>query len=193
MRGEVKSADQSTRQRPTLSVNEAAYLAGVSVRTANQAIDRGQVQLPRSGRRCGRSKRTLGVGDAVYLRIQYALSADVRPRCYQALEGRSVSELPHTVEVGDVGIDVSRAIEEVARRLTVLDDIRQRVELNPAVHGGEPVFRDTRVPVHAIARKLELGASDDELLEDYPRLAGPDIELARLFAEIYPRQGRPPA
>jgi uncharacterized protein (DUF433 family) len=127
------------------------------------------------------------------LRIQHALSANVRAQCYRAFHGRSISELPATVEVGQVVIDVSRAIDEVERRLTVLDGIHQRVELDPAVHGGEPVFRDTRVPVYAIARKLDLGATTEELLEDYPRLAKPDLELARLFAEIYPRQGRPPA
>ena len=193
MRGEVRPRNEGDPLEPVLSVNEAAYLAGVSVRTANQAIDRGQVRAQWPGRKRGRSKRALGVGEAVYLRIQHVLAAEVRARCYQALQGRSVPELPHTLEAGDVVIDVSRAIEEVARRLAVINDIHQRVELDPAVRGGEPIFRDTRIPVHSIARKLELGATTEELLEDFPRLGETDLDLARLFAEIYPRQGRPPA
>ncbi len=32
----------------------------------------------------------------------------------------------------------------------------------------------------------------EEILEGYPSLAREQIELARLFAQAYPKQGRPP-
>lgn len=53
------------------------------------------------------------------------------------------------------------------------------------------MFKGTRTPVYMIARKLELGSTRDELLEDYPQLEEGDVELPPRYAELYPRQGRP--
>jgi uncharacterized protein (DUF433 family) len=66
-----------------------------------------------------------------------------------------------------------------------------RVEIDPDVRGGEPVFCGTRIPVYTIARKMELGSKKDELLEDYPKLREQDLELARRYSKLYPRRGRP--
>ena len=185
-------ADRRDSGLARLTVNEAAYVAGVSVKTANQTIDRRQIRARRPRRPTGRQTRGMGIGDVVYLRIQHVLAPEIRAKFYRALQGKSLADLPRSLEAGDVIIDLSRAIEEVARRLDSLIRIRTRVELDPAVRGGEPVFRDTRVPVYTIARKLELGSTAEELLEDYPRLAETDLETASLYAHLYPRQGRPP-
>lgn len=39
---------------------------------------------------------------------------------------------------------------------------------NPAILGGEPVFRGTRVPFKALTDYLEGGDTLDEFLEQYP-------------------------
>lgn len=43
---------------------------------------------------------------------------------------------------------------------------------------GKPVIRGTRITVEMILRKLAEGATDTELLEDYPQLAKEDIRAA---------------
>jgi uncharacterized protein (DUF433 family) len=54
----------------------------------------------------------------------------------------------------------------------------ERIEINPAVMMGKPVIRGTRITVELILRKLAEGATEAELLEDYPRLKPDDIRAA---------------
>ena len=50
-----------------------------------------------------------------------------------------------------------------------------RIEINPKVMMGKPVVKGTRIPVDLILRKLGEGASEDDLLDTYPRLTLEDI------------------
>ena len=57
-----------------------------------------------------------------------------------------------------------------------------RIEINPKVMMGKPVVRGTRIPVDLILRKLGEGASEDDLLDAYPRLTLEDILAALHYA-----------
>ena len=61
---------------------------------------------------------------------------------------------------------------------------------DPAILGGTPVFRGTRVPVHDVAASLDR-LSLERVLEAYPGLTGVDAELAQLYARAHPPRGRP--
>jgi uncharacterized protein (DUF433 family) len=50
-----------------------------------------------------------------------------------------------------------------------------RIEINPDVMLGKPVIRGTRIPVELILRKPGEGATEDDLLDAYPRLTQADI------------------
>src|SRR5216684_1720857 len=54
----------------------------------------------------------------------------------------------------------------------------ERIEINPAIMMGKPVIRGTRITVELILRKLAEGASEGELLQDYPHLTTEDIRAA---------------
>lgn len=58
----------------------------------------------------------------------------------------------------------------------------ERIEINPNVMLGKPVIRNTRIPVELIIRKLSEGATDEDLLDAYPRLTREDIRAALAFA-----------
>ena len=60
--------------------------------------------------------------------------------------------------------------------------ITDRIEINPKVMMGKPVVRGTRIPVELILRKLSEGATEDDLLDAYPRLTRPDIQAAIGYA-----------
>jgi uncharacterized protein (DUF433 family) len=57
-----------------------------------------------------------------------------------------------------------------------------RIEVNPRVMLGKPVIRGTRIPVELILRKLSEGATEDDLLDAYPRLSRQDIQAAIGYA-----------
>lgn len=54
----------------------------------------------------------------------------------------------------------------------------ERIEIDPAIMMGKPVIRGTRITVELILHKLAEGASESELLEDYPHIAKEDIRAA---------------
>jgi uncharacterized protein (DUF433 family) len=56
---------------------------------------------------------------------------------------------------------------------------------------GAPVYRGTRIPVHAIADMLSQRATIVEILEGYPVLTREKVELAPMYIKAFPRRGRP--
>ena len=59
-----------------------------------------------------------------------------------------------------------------------------RIEINPEVLLGKPVIRGTRIPVGLILRELGEGATEDELLDTYPRLTRADIRAALSYLGV---------
>lgn len=76
----------------------------------------------------------------------------------------------------DAGDELRRA-----RRLVISD---------PDIMGGDPVFRDTRIPVHLIADLVARGESADDLYAGYPRLTDEIVRLAPVCAAAYPLRSR---
>ena len=68
--------------------------------------------------------------------------------------------------------------------------LTERIEIDPAVMMGKPVFRGTRIPVELIIRKLGEGATEANLLDAYPRLTREDIRAA--LATPAPESVEPP-
>jgi uncharacterized protein (DUF433 family) len=57
-----------------------------------------------------------------------------------------------------------------------------RIEINPSIMQGKPVIRGTRITVELLLRKLGEGATIEDLLDAYPRLAADDIRAALAYA-----------
>ncbi len=174
-----------------ITVKEAAFAAGVSVKAVNQAIDREHIQTRPLRRGTDAARRGIAPSEAVYLTISQVLAPEVRRKVYRAFRGKALLELPRRLDMGAVVLDLEGAIENVEERLGLLASMKERVEVDPEVRGGEPIFRGTRIPIHTIAQKRAMGSTNQELLEDYPKLAEEDLELATRYAELYPRRGRP--
>ena len=58
----------------------------------------------------------------------------------------------------------------------------ERIEMNPKVMLGKPVIRGTPIPVELLLRKLGEGATEEDLLDAYPRLQREDIRAALSYA-----------
>jgi len=57
-------------------------------------------------------------------------------------------------------------------------DLSGRIEVNPKVLGGKPIFKGTRIPVYVILQMLRGEATFEKIIEEYPRLSMEDIKAA---------------
>ena len=61
-------------------------------------------------------------------------------------------------------------------------DFRSYIVRDPQVCGGQPVVRGTRVTVRTILASLAEGASDAEILADFPSLTADGLRAVIAFA-----------
>lgn len=60
-----------------------------------------------------------------------------------------------------------------------------RIVSNPTVLGGKPCVRGTRISVEFLLELLASGASQADILTNYPQLAPLDIEQALRYAAAF--------
>ena len=70
---------------------------------------------------------------------------------------------------------------------------RERIERNPRVVGGEPVFKGTRVTLRTVLASLAEGATTAEILADFPTLSDEDVRAAIAFAAASAQEDLPVA
>ena len=58
----------------------------------------------------------------------------------------------------------------------------QRITFEKGVLGGKPCIRGLRISVDMILELLAKGASEEEILEDYPELVREDLRAVLLYA-----------
>ena len=58
----------------------------------------------------------------------------------------------------------------------------ERITINPKVLAGKPVIRGTRLSVEFILNVRAHGASEEEILTEYPGITVEDIQACYLFA-----------
>lgn len=69
-----------------------------------------------------------------------------------------------------------------------MEESLQRITLDPAVRGGKPIIRGTRVTVSDILEYLAGGMSEQAILADFPDLDEADIHAVLLFAAARERR-----
>ena len=66
--------------------------------------------------------------------------------------------------------------------MTTNHQLLNRITARPDVFGGKPIVRDMRISVELILSLLSQGATQDELLDDYPGLEPEDIRACIAYA-----------
>ena len=61
-------------------------------------------------------------------------------------------------------------------------NLLERITARPDVFGGKPIVRDMRISVELILSLLSQGATQEELLDDYPGLEPDDIRACIAYA-----------
>jgi uncharacterized protein (DUF433 family) len=180
--------------------SEAAVVSGVPVKTVHREIDDGPLKAKR--KKSG-GKRSLREQDLFYLAVAKGLdtrlvqlTSEGKDTLHDAIvmycrkPGSAKREF--SLFGGGLSLDLKRVLEEVRSRVEHLERARRLVVEDPEIRGGEPCIRGTRIGVYEVASMLEQGATEEEILQGYPSLKREQLELAKIFAQAYPRKGRPP-
>ena len=61
-------------------------------------------------------------------------------------------------------------------------DLMKRITANPKILGGKPIIRGTRISVEFILELLASGATEAEILQDYPHLKPSGIKACLQYA-----------
>lgn len=189
---------KAPRRRPVDHLNrrEAATLADVSLRSVDKAIEEKVVKPSRSSRQGTLLDRWDVLAIALIARAGLPLRPQTKRRINEWVHGfPSEKAFEETKELllSDVLVlrfdaQVHRLAERIYR---YLEDRERHIEVSSEIQGGEPVIAGTRLPVRAVAERLNRGDSIDSLSEDYPTIPRDAFEAARVYAASHPRRGRP--
>jgi uncharacterized protein (DUF433 family) len=180
----------------TLTINEAAIVAGVTVAKINRMIDKRI--LPKelykaSPSRTVRKDACLWI--AFYFETEDVLTAGARVKAIRNALAykRSWTELRECrfEEARAVQILLAPIWDDVTRGLSRLKEAQGIVVEDPEILGGTPVIRGTRIPVYDVASLVEGSTPRKELKKIYPMLTLSQIELAWIYAKANPQRGRP--
>jgi len=65
-----------------------------------------------------------------------------------------------------------------------MSELLERITIEPGKCGGRPCIRGYRMRVSALLELVAMGASREEILEDYPFLEPEDISAALSYAAL---------
>jgi uncharacterized protein (DUF433 family) len=91
--------------------------------------------------------------------------------------------------------DIERRLPELSRAEKAqvlkwlagdLEGVFAGIEKNEGVLGGEACVVRTRIPVWVLVQARRLGASEADLLKNYPSLRAEDLANAWVYARAYP-------
>jgi len=120
----------------------------------------------------------------------------------QALLGLALGETPDrvSIRIGIAKEDLSLLVDRFTKgglkgvglgrsgSVTLRRELRRypTIEKTPGVCGGAARFAGTRIPVWQLVEARKLGASEAQLLIDYPRLKATNLVDAWTYAEDHP-------
>jgi uncharacterized protein (DUF433 family) len=174
----------------SLTVPEAAYVAGVTERTVNHEID---ARILRS--RGAKARRAVHGADILYLgavrEVRHQMAPELRKRMREAIAS-AVSQSRPVARVAAFEVKISPLEHAARKNFAALERTRRDyIESRPGVLAGEPVIKGTRIPARLIADLVRQGVSHARIRSEYD-LTRAQTEAAVLFDRVTPRRGRPP-
>jgi uncharacterized protein (DUF433 family) len=90
-------------------------------------------------------------------------------------------------EIEQLLAEMSRAEKAQVLQWVVRDlgDAFPGIESRPEINGGEPCIVRTRIPVWVLVQARQLGASEADLLRDYPTLRAEDLANTWAYARAH--------
>jgi len=174
--------------------SQVSAVTGLSLPAVHKAIEYKLIR-PKRVREGHLVHRLLSRSQAVYLRMEAkglrSLPLTARRQVARAVEQDPGIDAMLISEGSVILIQYKSARKEVETGLRRLAEAIRMVESDTEIMRGAPVYKGTRIPVHAIADMLSQGATVAEILEGYPALTRENVELAPMYVKAFPRRGRP--
>jgi uncharacterized protein (DUF433 family) len=181
-----------------MTPREASFVADVGYERITKAFENGEVPNVAGRPR----KRTLN------LRGVFAVAVADRIKQYPApvkkrIQGQIALAMQNAHALSDVqdivfddyvvvttfkSKELARGVEE---RIRKIERIRELIVSDGDVQAGAPTFRGTRIMARHIAEMIRNGIDRQEIAEDFPEVTDEMIEMATLYDQLYPQQGRP--
>jgi len=179
------------------SAREVAFLADVSVRAVDKAIEERVLAGIRAKARGRRRMLPLHAVPyaAIVTRLPVMLSLATKRDLVRKLSERPTERMTaEPLEIAPaVVIDVPALVgSDLAERAERYGKAREDyIVADPEIMGGTPVLRGTRMTVYAILGRLDGGDTIADIIEDNPHLSREAVETAALYARTHPLVGRP--
>jgi uncharacterized protein (DUF433 family) len=170
--------------------------ADVSLRSVDKAIEEKVVKPRRSSKSSAALDSADVLAIALIARAGLPLRAEIKRQINRWVHGflseEKADEARELLLSEVLVLRYDDDARELAERLYSYLETRERfIDVNPNVMGGEPVISGTRIPVRAVAVRVEGGESIGDLCEDYPEVPQNAFEAALTYAQAHPRRGRP--
>ena len=203
--------------RPMLDLfvptSEAAFIADISDREMNRAVD--EHILPEPLIRSGNGRRFARLGAALasfYFTSEDVYAATLRRKVVEevsamlrarrdmesilALRSEFLRDIDWRINVsgvsiGIVSVDIGSFVSNAISRMKEIETAQKLITVDPEILGGTPVFVGTRVPIDTVVASLKKGIDRERILGAYSTLTDEHLEAARVYSEVYPRRGRP--
>ena len=186
---------ETIRQNNPYTPAQAAAVTGLSLPAVHKAIEYRLIR-PKVVREGRSFYRLLSKPQVLYLQLEAnglrCLPLATRKEIARAVEQAPDLDMIAALPGGVLLVQAKSARKQMERALRRLAQAERMIVSDPEIMKGTPVYRGTRIPVHAIADMLAQGATAEETLEGYPALTREAVELAAVYAKAFPRRGRPP-
>jgi len=181
-------------QNNAYTPSQVSAVTGLPLPAVHKAIEYKLIR-PKRVREGHLVQRLLSRSQAVYLRMEAkglrSLPLAARRQVARAVEQDPGIDAMFISEGSVILIQYKSARKDVDKGLRRLMEATRMVESDPEIMRGAPVYKRTRIPVHAIADMLSQGATVAEILEGYPALTRQKVELAPMYVKAFPLRGRP--
>jgi uncharacterized protein (DUF433 family) len=172
--------------------SQVSAVTGLSLPAVHKAIEYKLIR-PKRIREGHFVHRCLSRSQAIYLRME-AKGLRSLPLAARRQVARAVDRYPgidamFISEGSVILVQCKSARKEVETGFRRLGKAMRMVQSDPEIMRGAPVYKGTRIPIHAIADMLSQGAAVAEILEGYPALTREKVELTPLYVKAFPRGG----
>ena len=181
-------------QNDAYTPSQVSAVTGLPLPAVHKAIEHKLIR-PKRVREGQVVQRLLSKSQMLYLLMEAkglrSLPLATRRQVARAVERDPGIDAMAISEGSVILVQCKSARKEMETGLRRLAEAERMVDSDPEILHAAPVYRGTRIPVHAIADMLSQGATVEDILEGYPALTREKVELAPMYAKAFPRRGRP--